>query len=668
MNPLLSKQPVPQVDQIRPEHVLPALEQILTATRQKVDALKADTSAPTFANTYVALEMAMAPLADLARLVGTLEAVLRSPAMVEVVEKMETAIKEFETKEVFQDTLLGSRFGQVDAPTDAQDNYLYELTRQAFESGGAFLSPEDQAVLLKIDARLIQLYTVFNNNVLKGLEEQAVHVTDPAELEGLPTGVVDAMKEKAGERGVEGWLFEPERLLVDRILTVAASPVFRRRILEALESIGNQPGHDNRPVMKEIHVFRQQRAAMLGYADHAAYKLTRTMAGSLDRAEALVEMVLDKAMPKLEQTVRDVSAFAAEKAGVNSLEPADFPYWAARLQAERHACDINAFGAYLPYETSVLPGSFETVSRLLDVTITPNPAHPSYHPDVTSYDVVDNRSGKLAGVLYVDPYSRKEKSLGAWMQHVQTADETRPSVVTLNLNLLKPQPGKPCLVSLDDVETHFHELGHAMHGVLGHENVRYPSLQGTSAPADYTELQAMLLENWGTRPEGLELFARHHETGEAIPPAMLNALKSSSAFMSEALIMRMAANARRDLVAHTTPAVEFTSDVAMQQKADMPHPLAPLLRPYSLHRFSHLFGSGGYAAGYYSYLWSRMLRDDAYRHFAEKGMFDPATSRRLGDLYRAGSSRDPNVLYREFNGKDATSQAMLTGVGIEVGV
>lgn len=663
MNPILSGQPVPQLGSIKPEHIMPALNTVLAETRHKVAGLKSDTSLPTFINTYVALEFALAPLDDVTRIANTLESVLRSPDMVAAVEKMNKVVNTFMSEEIYQDIALGARFQQVAAPSDRQDHYLYTVTRQAFEAGGAFLAADDQKALLEIDNRLISLYTAFADNIQKGLVAQAVHVIDPAELQGLSPDISEALKTEATKHGLEGWLFIPERLLVDRTLAIASNPGFRRRILTALESIGNQPGHDNRPVIQEIHALRQQRAVMLGYANYAEYSLTRTMAGSFERANTFVNMVLDKAMDKFERTVSDVSAFAMINGNNGPLEPSDLSYWAARYRAEHYACDVSDFEPYLAYD-SVIKGSFEIVSRLLDVTFSPNPNHPIYHPDVTTYDVLDHRTGKPAGVLYVDPYMRDQKVPGAWMNHLQTAAATRPSIVTLNLNLLKPQPGKPCLISLVELETHFHELGHAMHGLLGHQGVRYPSLQGTAAPSDFTELHSMLLENWGRETEALALFARHHETGAPIPTPMLAALKSSSNFMAEATMLRLAANARRDFVVHATPTEAYTTDVGLQEKADLAHPSLPLLRPYALHRFSHLFEGGSYAAGYYAYLWSEMLQADAFQHFADNGLFNPATSHRLGNLYRAGSSRDPNQLYREFNGTDAAPSAMLVKAGV----
>jgi peptidyl-dipeptidase Dcp len=302
--------------------------------------------------------------------------------------------------------------------------------------------------------------------------------------------------------------------------------------------------------------------------------------------------------------------------------------------------------------------------KLLGVEFKRNDSHPKYHPDTAAYDVFDKETGKREGVIYTDLYARPNKNSGAWMNQMQTFDEGRPAIVTLNMNQLKPEAGKPCPITLSEAQTVFHELGHAMHGLLGHRNVRHKMLQGTNVSSDFVELHSMLLENWVGQRETLDMFARHGETGAKVPVEMVEALKRSESFFREKDMLFIAQAAKRDFLFHSIDPANYPGDVKLQEMADLKHHYAPHLRAHDLHRFTHLFQGDGYAARYYGYLWADMLQACVFEHFGDEALFDPAESAKLGRLYREGSSRDPNLIFEAFNGRPATPDALLREAGI----
>lgn len=656
-NPLLAAHTLPALDQIKPEHFLPAAEQRITEARVKLAALKANTSAPTFENTVVALAAIFDDIRQIDNMVICFADAQNTKEMLEAKMQVSQAIAAF-TKTVYQDLEIGARFKSVSEPTAEEDRTLYKTLAYKFEGNGAFLDVAGQNRLRAIDDRLIALATDFDGHLEGAAKQQSVLFTDPADLAGLPEAAKAALRENAKEAGhAEGWLVIPERLQVDMLLEIAESRNFRQRIFQALANMGTQDPYNTEAIIREMGELRYERATMLGYPNHAEYALARMMPTNVANAQALLEKVGEGAVAKFEDTARKAQAFATSNGGPRTLEPWDLPYWASRYREQAFGFDNNAFCEHLPLE-KVVGGFFKTAEKIFGIRFTENAEHPRYHADTTAYDVTDAKTGKLLGILYADLYARPNKSGGAWMLPIQDQAEGKPNVVSMNMNLLKPEKGKPAILNSGDVATLFHEGGHALHGLLG-TKTRHPMLQGTGAcSSEFVELFSVILEQWPQQKDCLDLFARHHETGAPMPDALLKARIASNAFFAERDILRVIQNSRRDFMFHTMHPSEYQGSAALHQAADFDHPLAGHMSAYPLTRFGHLFSGDEYASGYYGYLWSHALAELGFKAFKENGVFDPETCERLAAMYANGSSADKRRAFEAFTGEPLTPDAM----------
>ena len=659
-NPLLQSYDIPALDKIKPEHFVPAIDAAIEEGKQKLAALKGNTAAPDFNNTVVALDEVFA---DISRVLGVLEvfnASKKSDALSAAKEEVDGKVSDFK-KSVYQDEVIAQRFKQIE-PTDPEDKVLYKRHSDAFEANGSFLGADDRTKLKEIDDKLISLATKFSDNLIKGTQQQAVLFTDPKNMEGLSEDTVAALRKAAQENGYnEGWLVIPERLLVDKLLESGASRNFRESISDALARVGTQEPYDNEPVIKEMQALRYERARLIDadrYPNYAEYALSRTMAGSLDNANAFMDAVAEKALPKFEDTVRKVQAWAAENGGPRTLEPYDLAYWANQYRKQNLDFDSAKFSEYLPLD-KVTEGFFKTAEKIFGVTFTENTSYSKYNDDVRTYDVKDS-GGNLIGVLHADFFSRSDKEGGAWVAHLQQQMPGHPNLVSMNMNLARPEPGESVYLTPRELETFFHEGGHALHALLG-THVKHPSMQGlNNGSSDYFELFSTILENWATKKEVLDSFAENKK-GEKLPDELFEAMERSSSFLSERDALKVLQNARRDFAFHSTDPKEYTTSQALEQSADFDHPYSAHIRSYPLDRWSHLFTEGlsSYASGYYGYQWSQGLADAAYKPFKDAGdPFDPELCEKLKRLYSYGVSRDPNEAVAEYLGEKLTPQKM----------
>jgi peptidyl-dipeptidase Dcp len=674
-NPLLNDLPVPAYDKITHEHFLPALAQRLAEARAKIDTLRADTSAPSLANSAVALEQIFdAPRAVMVTL-STFHNSVNSDELRDVYEQAQKIYDSF-TKDVMQDPVLAARVKAVhDARAslnlDEEDERFLHGYYKEFEGSGAFLPDADKQRIRDIDGRLITLSSEFMNNLGKGAQQQAVHITDPAELTGVPDDVIAGMAENAKAKGKTGWIYIPERLQVDTLLTVAENRDFRRKILTALNAIGTQAPHDNRPVIAEMQGLRQERTALLGgYKHYADWALDGTMAGSLDRAEKTLRDCADALLPAFEADVATIADYAAKNGGPATLEPWDSPFWAARYKKDVFAYDAAALSEYLELN-HVMAGLFGHFGKLFGVDISENSSYPVFHPDAKSFDVRNKNDGSLAGVLMVDYFARPgTKEGGAWMEHMQLRDDKagKLNVISSNMNCTQPQPGQPTLLDTDIVTTLYHEKGHAFHGLLG-TKTKYKSAQGPGISSDFLEIHSMTQENWAFEREVLKTYAKHYKTGAPVPDALIDAKEKSANFFATRDLLVIIQNALRDLEFHKRDPKTYGSDKAVEASAALRSPHAAHIRPYPLTRFGHLFSApvGGYAAGYYGYFWANLHAAALFDNFRQKGLYEPALAAKIKAMYEEGSRRDPNQIFEAANGGPAKPDALLRSVGIDPG-
>jgi peptidyl-dipeptidase Dcp len=461
---------------------------------------------------------------------------------------------------------------------------------------------------------------------------------------------------------MDGYIVTLSRSLIDPFLTFSDRRDLRQTAYEAWIARGTHPGaHDNRVLIPEILALRHERARLLGYPSFAAFRLADSMAGTPSAAEGLLAEVWQPAK-RVAATERDRLLAVARTEGFNgALAPWDWRYYAEKVRRADYAVDETEIKPYFVLE-NIQSAAFDTATRLFGVTFTPRPDVPTYHPDVHAFEVRD-ATGHV-GVFLADHYARSDKQSGAWMSSYrdqETLDGEISPIIVNNNNFAKSEP---TLLSFDDAETLFHEFGHALHGLLS--KVRYPGQSGTSVRRDFVELPSQIYEHWIALPETLGRYALHHETGAPVPPELVAKLLAARDFNQGFGTVEYTAAALIDMAMHSHPAPETIRVEAFEAEflagIGMPPEIGIRHRP---PHFQHLFSGGGYAAGYYSYLWAEVLDADGFEAFKEAGNpFDPATAARLRVLLSAGDTRDPMELYAAFRGRAPSTEALLRTRGL----
>jgi peptidyl-dipeptidase Dcp len=653
---------LPPFDRIRPEHFLPAFEHAMAEHLAEIAAIAESRQAPSFANTIEALERAGRTLRRVSGVFYNLVASLGGDALelldVEVSPRLARhGMQIAQNPALFQRVAL--LFGARESlGLETDQARLLERVRLYLIRSGAALAPADKARMTEISERLAVLQTAFGQNVLHD-EREWVLKLEEGDLAGLPGFVIEGARQAAAERGLPGYAMTLSRSLIEPFLTFSARRDLRRIAHAAWIARGAHAGpHDNRVLIPEILALRAERARLLGYENFAALQLADTMAGSAQAAEDLLAEVWAPAKRKA-AAERDRLGQAARAEGMNdALQPWDWRYYAEKVRTADYAIDETEVKAYFVLE-NLQQAAFDTASRLFGLSFTPLPDAPVYHPDVRVYAVRDG-SAHL-GLFLADPYARPDKRSGAWMSSFrdqERLDEAISPIVINNNNFAK---SAPILLSFDDAETLFHEFGHALHGLLS--QVRYPSQSGTAVRRDFVELPSQIYEHWVALPETLRRYARHYETGAPLPDALIDRLEQARGFNQGFGMVEYAAAALMDMALHADPAPErLDVDVFEREflaRTGMPAEILPRHRPA---HFQHLFAGDGYAAGYYSYLWSEVLDEDGFDAFREAGdPFDSAIAARLKHLYSAGDTEDPMALYVAFRGRKPNTAALLRG-------
>jgi peptidyl-dipeptidase Dcp len=552
---------------------------------------------------------------------------------------------------------------------DAEQARVLERYHARFVRSGAAVKKPAQDRLAAINERLASLGTQFGQNVLSD-EKSFVMVLEESDLAGLPDFAMAAARAAADDRGHPGkYVITLARSSVETFLQFSSRRDLREKAFQAWIARGENGGEtDNRTLIAEMVALRAERAKLLGFANFADYRLDDQMAKTPQAARKLLDEVWAKALRKATVERDSLQAMIAEEGGNFALAPHDWRYYAEKLRKARYDLDEAEIKPYFQLE-KIIEAAFETAQRLFGLSFKRVDAA-LYHPDVRAWNVSDAKGNRVA--LFIgDYFARPSKHSGAWMTSLRDQEKLTGNIrpIVLNIcNFSKPAAGEPALLSFDDARTLFHEFGHALHGMLS--DVTYPLLAGTAVPSDFVELPSQLYEHWLEVPEVLQEYALHARTGQPMPKALLDRLLATRTFNQGFATIEYTACALVDLDLHSLEDAQALDVTAFERK-DLEHIAMPaeIVMRHRLPHFQHLFSGGGYAAGYYSYMWSEVLDADAFAAFEETGnAFDPATAKRLRDyVYSAGNRRDPEDAYKAFRGRLPTVDALLKKRGL-VGV
>ena len=651
---------VPPFDQIKPGHFAPAFAQAMGEHLQEVAAIGADPAPPSFANVIEALQRSGRALERVGAVFSNLSVSLGGEAL----EALDRELAPKLAQHGMQVSLDPAVFARIDElhgkremlGLDEDQMRLLERTYLGRVRSGAALGPAEKERMTAISERLAVLHTAFGQNVLHDEKAFCLQLGE-ADLDGLPEFLRDGAADAAAARGLEGYAVTLSRSLIEPFLTFSARRDLRQAAYQAWIARGTHPGpHDNRPLIPEILALRHERAALLGYKDYADYRLADTMAGSVHAAEGLLAEVWEPAKRKGAAERGRLLAVARAEGFNGALAAWDWHYYAEKVRLADYALNEAELKPYFVLD-NIQRAAFDTATRLFGVTFAEQADVPVYHPDVTAYEVRD--AAGHVGVFLADPYARADKRSGAWMSSYRDQESLDGAVSPVIVNNNNFAKADPVLLSFDDAETLFHEFGHALHGLLS--KVRYPSQSGTSVRRDFVELPSQIYEHWLSLPETLKRYALHHETGAPMPDALIGRLLAARGFNQGFDAVEYTAAALIDMALHSHPDPgsididaferEFLGGIGMPDEIGIRH------RPA---HFQHLFSGGGYAAGYYSYMWSEVLDADGFEAFEEAcDPFDPAVAARLRAVLAAGDTRDPMQLYIGFRGRPPSTAALL---------
>jgi peptidyl-dipeptidase Dcp len=658
---------MPPFAEIRDEHYLPAFEKGMADQLDEIAAITRKRDMPTFENTMIPLEKSGQTLERVATVFYN-KASADSTDFTNELEEQIAPLLAAHSDAIKLDSQLYWRIKTLheqldDLNLDAESRYLVERYYIEFTVAGAGLDETEKEKLKEYNQRLSTLTTKFEKNLLADTNDLAVVIEDVAELDGLEPGEISAAAEAAKERGLDGkYLITLVLPTGHPFLSSLTNRDVRERVMTASRQRGIRGGEwDNREIVLEITRLRAERAQLLGFESHAAWVTADETAKNPGNVAAMLNRLAVPAARNAREEQADLEAQASQPIAAH-----DWAFYSEKVRQAKYDVDEVAMRPYFEAERVLKDGVFFAATKLYGITFTERPDIVAYHPDVRVFEV-HNEDGSPVGLYTLDLYTRDSKRGGAWMNSLisQSALLEHPVVVTNNLNVPKPAAGEPTLLTYDEVNTFFHEFGHALHGLLA--RVTYPKFAGTNTYRDFVEFPSQVNEMWMLWPEVLANYAIHHQTGEPMPQEFVDKIQASSAFNEGFATSEYLAAALLDQAWHALPAGTVVDDVATFERdalaaAGLDNPAVPTR--YSSTYFAHTF-SGGYDAGYYSYIWSEVLDADTVEWFKENG----GLTRENGDRFRqrllgVGGSKDPLEAFRDFRGRDADIQPLLDRRGL----
>ncbi len=674
-NPLLPRSDtLPAFSQIRPEHVEPAIDWLLARNRREIERLLDRVGDdPDWEHFIEPLELLEDELERAWSPVSHLNAVMNSEALRAAYNACLPKLSQYGTEMGQHPRLYRAykRLAESDQPLTPAQRKVLENALRDFHLSGIDLPAERQTRFREISQRLSQLTSRFAENVLDCTNAWEKHITDEAQLAGLPESARALAAQTARERGREGWVFTLDFPSYHPVMSYADDRALRREFYTAYNTRASDqgphdPAHDNTPLMEEILALRHELAQLLGFANYAERSLATKMARSTDEVMDFLHDLAARSRPQAERELAELRDFAAQQ-GCDDLQPWDIPYYSEKLRQARYAITQEELKPWFP-EQRVIAGMFQVVERLYGVRFIEVEGVDAWHPDVRFYEIRD-ADGTVRGQFYFDLYARPNKRGGAWMDTCQsrlvTRDRCQIPVAYMTCNFTPPVDGKPALLTHDEVETLFHEFGHGLHHML--TRVDHPEISGINGVAwDAVELPSQFMENFCWQREALDLISGHYETSEPIPQALYDKMLAAKHFQSAMMMVRQLEFSLFDFRIHREydPARGARIEQILREVRDE----VAVVRPPEWNRFangfSHIF-AGGYAAGYYSYKWAEVLSADAFSLFEERGVFDRETGLSfLRNILEPGGSRDAAELFRAFRGREPRIDALLRHSGI----
>lgn len=658
----------PPFSEIKDEHYLPAIQEAIVEQRADIDAIVNNSEPATFENTIVALDLAGKQLSKVASTFGN----ITNTDTNDTLRGLESEIFPMLTREnnniLFNEPLfdrIKAVYSQKDIlDLDEQDTRLLELTHRGFVRAGAALNKETRDRVAAINEEISSITTSFGQNLLKATTDFKLEITDPEDLGGLSESFKAAIKVD----GEDKWVVGLNRSPFETFMTQSTNRELREQLFNAYRLRGSGEDNDNGALAIKVAQLRAERAQLMGYQSHAHYQLETRMAKTPEAAEEFLLRVWRPAIERAREELADIQALIDADGDSFTAGGHDWWHYAERVRQDRYAFDDALLAPYFELN-AVRQGAFDMATKLFGVTFEEVEA-PLWNPVVTAYDVKDE-NGEHLGLFMMDMYARDSKRGGAWMSSYRNASDVnnnrvRP-IVTNNLNLIQPPEGEPTLMRFDEVETLFHEFGHGLHGLM--TQIRYENFSGVDGPRDYTEFPAQILEHWASQEQMLGEYAKHYETGEVIPPELIEKMLNASTFNQGFKTTEYIAASLLDLAWHRlTPdeAAQITDARAFEQEVLEGYGMLPEIEPrYRSQYFAHIF-AGGYSAGYYAYLWSEILDADGFMAFQETGdIFNPELAQKLKTwVYEAGGLREADELYRNFRGKDPEIEPLLKVRGL----
>lgn len=657
---------VPAFDKVKVADFKPALEEAMAEQLAEIDKIANNSEPPNFENTIAAMERAGAKMERVSTIYFIWSGNMKDAAFAAVEREMAPKFAALGDKITQNENLFKRIEAVYNSPEKqkltSEQQRLVWVRYTNFVRAGARLNAEQKARLSQINQQLASLFTKFGQNLLKDENEQYVQLTSESELSGMSQSYKDAAASAAASKKVDGWIVSNTRSSVDPFLTYSERRDLREKVWKMFVNRGDGGGAtDNNATITEILQLRAERAKMLGYQTHAHWRLENAMAKTPERAMELLEAVWTPAVERVKEEVRDMQALADKEGAKITIEPWDYRYYMEKVRKERYDLDANEVKQYLQLD-KIRDAMFFVAGELFNFTFSPVKNVPVFHPDVTVWEVKDKTSGKHVGLWYFDPYARDGKRSGAWMNAYRSQermDKPITTIVSNNSNFVKGKPGEPVLISWDDASTMFHEFGHALHGLSS--DVTYPTLSGTNVARDYVEFPSQLLEHWLSTPQVLQKYAVHYQTGKPIPQSLVDKIEKSATFNQGFATTEYLSSALIDMKLHLAGSQLIDPDKFERETlASLGMPRELVMR-HRTPQFAHAFGSDGYSAGYYSYLWSDVITADSFGAFTEgKGPYDKAVGKKLvKNIFSVGNTIDPAEAYRNFRGRDPKVEALM---------